>query len=135
MCLSDNEVECKVMEIKDKWGSSFSGTCENYLVEYNADFSYDDSSSDESCSISDPKFSFSTKSVCEDRCDYITCELTNVLFDEDIDMNQPTLCFNVYKKYFHVVSNPLLKECAQESEFVDGNSFLDFCILDVAKSE
>lgn len=71
----------------------------------------------------------------ENECDDMSFEVSNVLFDEDIDMNQPTLCLNVYEKQFHVVSNPLFEECAQESEFADGNSFSDCDINGMADFE
>lgn len=53
MCVIDNEVECEVMKIEKKWGNSLSDTCEDDLIDYNADFSCDDSNSDESCYDSD----------------------------------------------------------------------------------
>lgn len=82
----------------------------------------------ESCSSSN----YNSKDECDLEIGSSFNKVSNVLFDEDIDMDQPVLCLNIFERGFHLISNLLYEEIIENSEIlnVDQYVIVDLMLFD-----
>lgn len=81
----------------------------------------------ESCSSLDCDSFMTNEDECDLEIGSSFSEVSNALFDEDIDMDQPVLCLNIFERGFHLISNPLYEEIIENPGIlnVDQNGIVD----------
>lgn len=114
--LSNHEDTCEPIDAagkdEEKGQSShddFVETYESYNTEcYDAEIYYN----------SNYDYLMPNKDECEFEVGRSFNEAFNTLFDEEVNMDRPLLCLNIYEKGFHMISNPLYEEMVEKPEMV-----------------
>lgn len=82
--------------------------------------------------ISDYDYLMPNENECELEVGSSFNEVSNALFDEDIDMDQPILFLNIFERGFHLISNPLYEEIIENPRIlnIDQGVIVYFMLFD-----